>query len=162
MSSWLQNKHLPTRECVDNILHYMEMHPTNPPYVPPRKLITDNMRHWRRAESGQGGESRQPADQGAPHQASTSTHDAYQAVARTSEEPQLNVLNSSTYTDYPSYPTTPSWPPAPVSHSYPTPGILYLDHNLRILQPHEINHLAYNAEGYLVDANGYPVTTQEV
>ncbi|GAA5856641.1 hypothetical protein JCM8547_005905 [Rhodosporidiobolus lusitaniae] len=49
-----------------------------------------------------------------------------------------------------------------VSQAYPTPGILYFDHNLRILQPHEINHLSYNAEGHLVDAEGYLVTTQQL
>ncbi|GAA5856646.1 hypothetical protein JCM8547_005909 [Rhodosporidiobolus lusitaniae] len=63
---------------------------------------------------------------------------AHEVVARTAEEPQ------------------------PVSQAYPTPGILYFDHNLRILQPYEINHLSHNAHGELVDAEGWPVTTQQL
>ncbi|GAA5856580.1 hypothetical protein JCM8547_005875 [Rhodosporidiobolus lusitaniae] len=54
------------------------------------------------------------------------------------------------------YNSTPSWPAAP---SYSAPSHIYQNHSGHILHPNEVFE---DAQGYLVDAEGYPVTVLEV
>ncbi|GAA5856642.1 hypothetical protein JCM8547_005906 [Rhodosporidiobolus lusitaniae] len=134
---WLRYRHLPHPDLANQVLEHIRTH-TDPPFEPTRKTVLGAMRRWQIASAGASHDGQPPLQPLEVHASQAGANDPYAAVARTAEELQ------------------------PVSQAYPTPGILYFDHNLRILQPHEINHLSYNTQGHLVDAEGYPVTTQNL
>ncbi|GAA5856657.1 hypothetical protein JCM8547_005915 [Rhodosporidiobolus lusitaniae] len=163
---WFKNKNLPLIEATRSVIQYIQER-TNPPFTPSFTRVKSRVNRWRHGEHlPVGHQQHSERDAGNPH-----------AVAmRPAGEPAPTVLTNPFHANHnrpePLPEMTdflnpepedhhPGWA-APPPHPYPTPDILYFDHNLRILQPHEINHLSYNADGHLVDAGGYPVTTQQL
>ncbi|GAA5856620.1 hypothetical protein JCM8547_005895 [Rhodosporidiobolus lusitaniae] len=167
---WLQNKQIPHGDAARNVIRYVQER-TNPRYTPTFKTAKSAIERWSQGrglpatqqhDDGQG--VRDPYAVGTRAGADTAPTVLYTRFrVNQGQQGSLPEVSESSYPDHDDHQAGPSnWAAPPPSHAYPTPGILYFDHNLRILQPHEINHLSYNAQGHLIDAEGYPVTTQEV
>ncbi|GAA5856566.1 hypothetical protein JCM8547_005866 [Rhodosporidiobolus lusitaniae] len=78
--------------------------------------------------------------------------DPYEAVARLAEEPQFAVFQPPSSSAFGGNPLT--------GYSSSTaPHVIYQNHEWRILHPDEVFQ---QADGSLVDAEGYPVTVQQV
>ncbi|GAA5856675.1 hypothetical protein JCM8547_005924 [Rhodosporidiobolus lusitaniae] len=163
---WLENKHRPLSEASHNVVSYIQTH-TNPRYTPTFKSVKSAIDRWNHGKSlpaGHTGQSPPNPYAVAMRSAAESAPNVLTDPMRANYDPQgpLPEVTDFSYPDPEDHHAGPSNWTAPPPHAYPTPDILYFDHNLRILQPHEVAHLSYTADGHLVDAEGYPVTTQEL
>ncbi|GAA5856660.1 hypothetical protein JCM8547_005917 [Rhodosporidiobolus lusitaniae] len=166
---WRKNQRRGLVDATNKVVSYVQEH-SNPRYTPTYQTVKSAIVRWNNGR-GLPAPQQQKNDNRVAEPYTVTTRSAADSAPTVLTNPMhvsygpqgpLPEVTDFSYPDPEDHHADPSKWAAPPPHAYPTPDILYFDHNLRILQPHEVAHLSYTADGHLVDAQGYPVTTQQL